>query len=121
MVQNSILLKLNYSDYVRYFVEYKDLKKDFSGNIFLENLENFFIESVMDDEEKLEYENLNKNNNQNENNINLNIINENFNGNDNKNEKEINQENDFIDLREVLTEEKFCEAQKDIFFDKKEC
>ena len=112
---------IGYSDYVRYFVEYKDLKKDFSGNIFLENLENFFIENVMDDEEKLEYENLNKNNSQNENNITLNIINENYNGNDNKNEKEINQENDFIDLREVLTEGKFFEAQKDIFFDKKEC
>ena len=119
--QMNIMKVIGYSDYVRYFVEYKDLKKDFSGNIFLENLENFFIENVMDDEEKLEYENLNKNNSQNENNITLNIINENFNGNDNKNEKEINPENDFIDLREVLTEEKFFEAQKDIFFDKKEC
>ena len=34
--------------------------KDFSGNIFLENLEKFFIENVLDEEGKIEYENMNK-------------------------------------------------------------
>ena len=41
------------------FVKFKELKKDFSGNIFLENLEKFFVENIMDDEEKEEFKTIN--------------------------------------------------------------
>ena len=67
----------------------------------------------MDETEKEEYENLNKKNNQNEFDK-MNIINNEKKDNDIDGEKL--EENGFIDLRNVLSEEKFNEAKKDIFF-----
>ena len=111
--QLNILKVIGYSDYIRNFVNFKKIKKDFSGNIFLENLEQYFIDNVMDETEKEEYENLNKKNNQNELDK-MNIINNEKKDNDIDGEKL--EENGFIDLRNVLSEEKFNETKRDIFY-----
>ena len=64
--QNKLKKQLNlfkivgYNEYIRNLLNYKEVMKDFSGNIFLENLEKFFIENVLDEEGKIEYENMNK-------------------------------------------------------------
>jgi hypothetical protein len=97
-------------------VIYKERKKDFSGNILLENLENFFVKNIMEEKEKEQYESMNK----------TNIIDEGEKINENNNDKKdgnIEQEhislinNEFVDLRQVLTEEKFNEVKKDNFFE----
>ena len=111
--QLNILKVIGYSEYIRNLVEYKNLKKDFSGNIFLENLEKFFLENIMDEEEKIEYENLNKKNE--EENNNTNFINEKKDDGLNKGIKDI--DNEFIDLRDVLTEDKFNKVKTDIFLE----
>ena len=113
--QLNILKVIGYSDYIRNLVEFKKIKKDFSGNIFLENLEKYFVENVMDENEKIDYENMNKKN-QEEYDL-INLINENK-KNDLDKDK-IEESNEFIDLRCALSEEKFNEAQKDIFFEYK--
>ena len=113
--QLNILKIIGYSEYLKNFVIYKQRKKDYSGNIFLENLENFFVENIMDEKEKEEYENVNK----------INIIDEGEKINVDINEKKdsnIEQEhiglinNDFVDLRQVLTEENFNKVKNDVFF-----
>ena len=95
---------------------YKERKKDFSGNILLENLENFFVQNIMDEKEKEEYESMNK----------TNVIDEGEKINVDINEKKVDNiekehisliNNEFIDLRQVLTEEIFNEVTKDIFFE----
>ena len=53
-----ILKIIGYSEFLSNFFKFKELKKDFSGNIFLENLEKYFVENIMDDEEKEEFEKL---------------------------------------------------------------
>ena len=113
--QLNILKIIGYSEYLKNFVIYKERKKDFSGNILLENLENFFVENIMDEKEKKQYESMNK----------TNIIDEGEKINENNNDKKdgnIEQEhislinNEFVDLRQALTEEKFNEVKKDNFF-----
>ena len=113
--QLNILKIIGYSEYLKNFVIYKQRKKDYSGNILLENLENYFVENIMDEKEKEEYENVNK----------INIIDEGEKINVDINEKKdsnIEQEhiglinNDFVDLRQVLTEENFNKVKKDVFF-----
>ena len=92
--------------------------KDFTGNIFLENLEKYFLENVMDEDGKIEYENLNKKTNEESELININLIN---------NENEINDinkektegENKFFDLRGVLSEDAFNEIKQDVLFENK--
>ena len=49
--QINILKVIGYSEYVSQFIRYKDIKKDFSGNSFLEILEKYFLENVMDEEQ----------------------------------------------------------------------
>ena len=113
--QLNILKVIGYSDYIRNLVEFKKIKKDFSGNIFLENLEKYFVENVMDENEKIDYENMNKKNQEEYDLINL------INGNkkNDLDKDKIEENNEFIDLRCALSEEKFKEAQKDIFFEYK--
>ena len=113
--QLDILKIIGYSEFLSNFIKFKELKKDFSGNIFLENLEKYFVENIMDDEEKEEFEKLTKKNKLNE--IeNKNIFINNEKDKDNFSKEKIECDNDFIDLREVLNEQKFMEAQKDIYF-----
>ena len=115
--QINILKVIGYSKYVTNFINFKRSKKDYSGNIFLEMLEKYFVNSIMDKEEIDEYEKLNKVKNidfSNEENENIDYSNENeekYNENENKDEI-----NDFIDLREILSEEMFKEAKKDILY-----
>jgi hypothetical protein len=117
--QINILKVIGYSKYVTNFINFKRSKKDYSGNIFLEMLEKYFVNSIMDKEEIDEYEKLNKVKNidfSNEENENIDYSNENeekYNENENKDEI-----NDFIDLREILSEEMFNEAKKDILYKK---
>ena len=109
--QINILKVVGYSKYIKNFLEYKEIKRDFSGNNFLEILEKYFINKIMDEEEKEEYEKLCKlkitNQVENENDISL----------DKSNEQESNNNmediNGFIDLRELLTEEQFNKAKKE--------
>ena len=122
--QNKLKRQLNlfkvvgYNEYIRNFIDYRRLVKDFTGNIFLENLEKYFLENVMDEDGKIEYENLNKKTNEESELININLIN---------NENEINDinkektegENKFFDLREVLSEDAFNEIKQDVFFENK--
>ena len=114
--QLNILKIIGYSEYLKNFVTYKERKKDFSGNILLENLENYFLKNIMDEKEKEEYESMNK----------TNIIDEGEKINEDNNDKKdgnIEQEhislinNEFVDLRQVLTEEKFKQVKKDNFFE----
>ena len=109
--QINILKVVGYSKYIKNFLEYKEIKKDFSGNNFLEILEKYFINKIMDEEEKEEYEKLCKlkitNQIENDNDINLVKSNE---QESNSNMEDINE---FIDLRELLTEEQFNKAQKE--------
>ena len=119
--QINILKVIGYSKYIKNFIDYKRSKKDISGNIFLEMLEKYFIKNIMDEEEIEEYEKLDKikNNNINyEENANDNLMNVETNENEEKkNENENKNEiNDFIDLREILSEEVFKEAKKEIFY-----
>ena len=113
--QLDILKIIGYSEFLSNFVKFKELKKDFSGNIFLENLEKFFIENIMDDEEREEFEKISKKNKLNEfENKNISINNEK--NEDNTYKENIECENDFIDLRQILTEEKFKDAIKEKYF-----
>ena len=108
--QINILKVIGYSKYVTNFINFKRSKKDYSGNIFLEMLEKYFVNNIMEKEEIDEYEKLNKAKNidfDNEESENVDYSNE----NENKNEM-----NDFIDLREILSEEMFNEAKKDILY-----
>ena len=112
---------IGYSKYIKNFIDYKRSKKDISGNIFLEMLEKYFIKNIMDEEEIQEYEKLDKikNNNINyEENANDNLMNIETNENEEKNNENENKNeiNDFIDLREILSEEVFNEAKKDVFY-----
>ena len=113
--QLTILKIIGYSEYLKNFVIYKERKKDFSGNILLENLENYFVKNIMDEKEKEEYESMNK----------INIIDEGDKINVDINEKKNNNfeqehisliNNEFVDLRQALKEEKFIEVKNDIFF-----
>jgi len=112
--QLNILKIIGYSEYLKNFVIYKQRKKDYSGNILLENLENFFVENIMDEKEKEEYENVNKINIIEGEKINVDI--------NEKKDSNIEQEhiglinNDFVDLRQVLTEENFNKVKNDVFF-----
>ena len=122
--QNKLKRQLNlfkvvgYNEYIRNFIDYRKLVKDFTGNIFLENLEKYFLENVMDEDGKIEYENLNKKTNEESELININLIN---------NENEINDinkektegENKFFDLRGVLSEDAFNEIKQDVLFENK--
>jgi len=56
--QINILKFIGYSEYVSNFIKYKDIKKDSSGNSFLEILEKYFLENILDEEQKIEYEKL---------------------------------------------------------------
>ena len=110
----NILKVIGYSEYIRNLVEYKNIKKDFSGNIFLENLEKFFLENIMDENEKIEYENLNKKNKEENDTSNIsNIINEKM--NESLDKGKIGGEDEFIDIRNVLTEDKFNKVKTVIF------
>ena len=122
--QNKLKRQLNlfkvvgYNEYIRNFIDYRKLVKDFTVNIFLENLEKYFLENVMDEDGKIEYENLNKKTNEESELININLIN---------NENEINDinkektegENKFFDLRGVLSEDAFNEIKQDVLFENK--
>ena len=120
--QNKLKKQLNlfkivgYNEYIRNLLNYKEVMKDFSGNIFLENLEKFFIENVLDEEGKIEYENMNKKEDEyNIKNININSIN-------NKKESNIIEEekqqinNKFFDLRNILSEDTFNQIKKEVFY-----
>ena len=118
--QINILKIIGYSKYVKNFIDYKEMKKDYSGNFFLENLEKYFIDKIMDEEEIVEYEQLCKLKNINyddDNEKKDKLMNIDFNEKENKNNQneELNQ-NEFIDLREILSEEQFNLAKQDYFF-----
>ena len=120
--QNKLKKQLNlfkivgYNEYIRNLLNYKEVMKDFSGNIFLENLEKFFIENVLDEEGKIEYENMNKKEDEyNIKNININLINNKKESNINEKEKQqIN--NKFCDLRNILSEDTFNQIKKEVFY-----
>ena len=122
--QNKLKRQLNlfkvvgYNEYIRNFIDYRKLVKDFTGNIFLENLEKYFLENVMDEDGKIEYENLNKKTNEESELININLINNEKKINDINKEK-AEDENKFFDLRKVLSEDVFNEIKKDVFFENK--
>ena len=112
--QLDILKVIGYSDYIRNFVMFKDIKKDFSGNIFLENLEQFFLENILDEKEKEEFFKLYKKDSLNEGD-NINIINNKTIYDDKIMKEKLKFENEFIDLRQILTKEKFNEVKNDVF------
>ena len=122
--QINILKVIGYSKYIANFIYYKEMNEGFSGNIFLEMLEKYFMLNIMDDEEKKEYENLNKiksiNYEDNDDNNNNNLMNIDPNENENgckNNEKENKIDiNEFIDLRNILSEEEFNTAKQAKFF-----
>ena len=73
--QINILKVIGYSKYIKIFIDFKERNKDYSGNNFLESLEKYFTNNIMNEEEITEYENLNK------------IKNIDFDNNDNENDK----------------------------------
>ena len=119
--QINILKVIGYSKYIKIFIDFKERNKDYSGNNFLESLEKYFTNNIMNEEEITEYENLNK------------IKNIDFDNNDNENDKKLmnieqienevkNDENEnknnneFIDLRVILSEEQFLKVKQDKFY-----
>jgi hypothetical protein len=121
--QINILKVIGYSEYVSHFIRYKDIKKDSSGNSFLEILEKYFLENVMDEEQIKEYEKLCKLKNikgdeENHNNVEEKELQAESEDNKDDNKKmELENNNELIDLREILSEEQFNKAKKDNFFD----
>ena len=119
--QNKLKRQLNlfkivgYNEYIRNFLNYKEVMKDFSGNIFLENLEKFFLENILDEDGKIEYENMNKKTDE-YNMNNLNQINNKKEVNITENKKQ-ELENKFFDLRNILSEDTFNQIKNEVFFD----
>jgi len=106
--QINILKVIGYSEYVSNFIKYKDIKKDSSGNSFLEILEKYFLENVLDEEQKKEYEKLCKLKNikgdeENHNNLTENNLQSQSEDIKDENKKMgIENNNELIDLREIL-------------------
>ena len=116
--QINILKVVGYSKYIKTFLEFKEMKKDFSGNNFLEILEKYFLNKIMETEEIEEYEKLCKlksiNYNENEDDKEDNIIN--TSEYENKINIVENDVNEFVDLREILTEEQFNKVKQQYIF-----
>ena len=119
--QINILKVIGYSKYIKIFIDFRGKNKDISGNNFLEILEKYFRNNILNEEELTEYENLNKIKNidydDNDNEKDNNLMNIEQNENEIKNdENKINiNDNEFIDLRTILTEEQFLKVKQDKF------
>ena len=106
--QMNILRVIGYSKYIRIFYEYKEKNENIEGDDFLIKLEKYFKENILDEYEKSEFINLciNKDNKE-----------EYCSDDDNENEEKIENrlENEFVDLRVILSEENFNKANKDYY------
>ena len=108
--QINILRVIGYSKYIRIFNEYKEKNLNIEGDEFLNGLEKHFEENILDDDEKSEYINLciNKDNNEKDY--------SDADNDDNDKKIENNIQNEFIDLRGILSEENFNKVNKDYYY-----
>ena len=85
--------------------------------MFLEILEKNFINNIMNEDEIKEYEELCKikNINNNDNSDEIMDVDSNINGEKDNDNIKMKIDDEFIDIREILSEEKFNEVRKDNF------
>ena len=118
--QINILKIIGYSEYIRNFIDLKESKKEFSGNSFLEIIEKYFIQNIMDKEQIIEFEKLckikNVNNDDKNENYLLGEYSEKEKEKENINQIKMDIEKEFIDLRKILSEEQFNKIKENIFF-----
>lgn len=128
--QINILKVIGYSEYIKNFIEFREAKKDYSGNSFLEILEKHFITNILDEDEVKEYDqlcklkNLTNNDYDNDNYIKNQLMNgdSNINENEKKDKESENNiklkiDNEFIDIREILSNEEFNKVKQDKYLE----